>query len=307
MPEEFLLKTPEAEISPWAENAPEAEKRQFAHESENIELALLAEAIYRKYGYDFRNYARPTFRRRVAHRMNAAGMSSISEMTHALLFDKSFFDTLVLDFSITVTDMFRDPSFYRALRNVVMPQLKLLPHVKIWHAGCATGEEVYSTAIVLLEEGVYDKTQIYATDYNEAVLRKAKEGIFPISRVKAYTYNYQKAGGIESFSDYYRAGGQSVSIAKKLAENIVFFDHNLATDGVFAEIDVIMCRNVLIYFNRDLQNRVVNLFWDSLTDGGFLCLGSKETVRFLDCSPDFEDTVKEEKIYRKKSVMAGGE
>jgi chemotaxis protein methyltransferase CheR len=279
------------------------DKAQFAHESENIELTLLAEAIYRKYGYDFRNYARPTFRRRVAHRMNAAGMANISEMTHALLHDPVFFDTLILDFSITVTDMFRDPSFYQALRNVVMPRLRLLPHIKIWHAGCATGEEVYSTAIMLLEEGVYDKTRIYATDYNEAVLRKAKEGIFPIGRVKTYTYNYQKAGGSESFSDYYRAGGQSIAIAKKLSENIVFFDHNLATDGVFSEMDVIMCRNVLIYFNRDLQNRAVNLFRDSLSDGGFLCLGSKETVRFLDCSPDFDDAVKEEKIYRKKPVM----
>jgi chemotaxis protein methyltransferase CheR len=201
--------------------------------------------------------------------------------------------------------MFRDPSFYLALRKIVIPELRLLPRVKIWHAGCATGEEVYSTNIVLLEEGIHDRTQVYATDYNETVLRKAKEGIFPIDRVKTYTQNYQKAGGRESFSDYYRAGGDSISIAKKLTENIVFFDHNLATDGVFTEADLVMCRNVLIYFNRELQNRSVKLFLDSLTDGGFLCLGSKESVRFLDCSSDFEDAARDEKIYRKKAGAGG--
>jgi chemotaxis protein methyltransferase CheR len=268
-------------------------------ETQNIELQLLLQAIYLKYGYDFRNYAKASIKRRVQHRLIKEGLSSISAMQHELLYDVSFFERLLLDLSINVTEMFRDPGFYLAIRKHVLPELKTYPFLKIWHAGCSSGEEVYSMAILLKEEGLYERTQIYATDMNEVVLKQAKDGIFNISRLKQYTANYQKAGGQESFSDYYTAHYDHVVMEKSLKENILFSDHNLATDGVFGEMNLIMCRNVLIYFNRDLQSRAVSLFYDSLCTDGFLCLGSKESIRFSQYSDQFEDVVREEKIYRR--------
>lgn len=269
-------------------------------DTQNIELQLLLQAIYLKYGYDFRNYAKASIKRRVQHRLLKDGFPNISMMQHKLLYDVSFFETLLLDLSINVTEMFRDPSFYLALRKTVIPALKSLPFIKIWHAGCATGEEVYSMAILLKEAGLYEKTQIYATDMNEVVLKQARDGIFPIKRLRQYTANYQKAGGQEAFSDYYTAHYDHVVMDKTLKENILFSDHNLATDGVFGEMNLVVCRNVLIYFNRELQNRVLGLFLESLCQGGFLCLGSRESIRFADCSSTFIDVVKEEKIYQKK-------
>ncbi|MCP4697291.1 MAG: protein-glutamate O-methyltransferase CheR [Gammaproteobacteria bacterium] len=269
-------------------------------ETQNIELQLLLQAIYLKYGYDFRNYAKASVKRRILHRLKKDGYKSISTMQHKLLYDVSFFDTLLLDLSINVTEMFRDPSFYRGLRKAVVPMLKSFPFLKIWHAGCSTGEEVYSMAVLLKEEGLYERTQIYATDMNEVVLKQAKDGIFAINRLKQYTANYQKAGGQESFSDYYTAHYEHVMMNKSLKENILFSDHNLATDGVFGEMNLIVCRNVLIYFNRDLQHRVMGLFADSLCSGGILCLGSKESIRFSEYSEQFEDVSREEKIYIKK-------
>ncbi|HHB91631.1 MAG TPA: protein-glutamate O-methyltransferase CheR [Thioploca sp.] len=266
---------------------------------QNIELQLLLQAIYLKYGYDFRNYAKASIKRRVQHRLSKDGLESISAMQKKVLYDVSFFETLLLDLSINVTEMFRDPKFYLALRKVVIPHLKKYPFLKIWHAGCSSGEEVYSMAIILKEEGLYDRTQIYATDMNEIVLKQAKDGIFNISRLKQYTANYQKAGGQESFSNYYTAHYDHAVMSKSLKENILFSDHNLATDGVFGEMNLIMCRNVLIYFNRDLQNRVLGLFSDSLPNDGILSLGSKESIRFSAFSNNFEDVVREEKIYRK--------
>ena len=268
-------------------------------DTQNIELQLLLQAIYLKYGYDFRNYAKASIKRRVQHRLSKDGFESISAMQNKVLYDVSFFETLLLDLSINVTEMFRDPKFYLALRKVVIPRLKKYPFLKIWHAGCSSGEEVYSMAIILKEEGLYDRTQIYATDMNEIVLKQAKDGIFNISRLKQYTANYQKAGGQESFSDYYTAHYDHAVMSKSLKENILFSDHNLATDGVFGEMNLIMCRNVLIYFNRDLQNRVLGLFSDSLPNDGILSLGSKESIRFSAFSNSFEDIVREEKIYRK--------
>lgn len=269
-------------------------------ETENIELQLLLQAIYLKYGYDFRNYAKASIKRRVHHRLNKDKLSSISEIQHKLLYDESFFNTLLMDLSINVTEMFRDPEFYLALREKVMPLLHKMPFLKIWHAGCSTGEEVYSMAIILKEEGLYARTQIYATDMNEVVLQKAKEGIFAINRLKQYTVNYQKAGGQESFSDYYSARYEYAVMEKSLKENILFADHNLATDGVFGEMNMIVCRNVLIYFDRNLQNRVLDLFLESLRDGGILCLGSKESINFLKQADAFEEISKKEKIYIKK-------
>lgn len=256
--------------------------------------------MYLKYGYDFRNYSKASIKRRILYRLSRSGLKTISEMQHKILYDKQFFEILIQDFSINVTEMFRDPSFYKSIREKVIPVLKKLPFIKIWHAGCATGEEVYSMAILLKEEGLYDNITIYATDFNEGIIKKAKDGIYPAERLKEYTYNYQKAGGKSSFADYYSAKYDYALINKSLEKNIVFAEHNLVTDWVFGEMNMIMCRNVLIYFNRDLQNRVIHLFRNSLCKDGFLCLGSKESIRFSECSDDFVDFVKKEKIYRKK-------
>lgn len=271
------------------------------HENEKLEVSLLLEAIYRKYGYDFRNYSRASLNRRIKHRMSISGLGTISEMINKAIYDRVFFETFLADLSITVTDMFRDPTFFISLRNEIFPMLKELPHLKIWVAGCSTGEEVYSLSILLKEEGLYDKSTIYATDFNESVLKKAKEGIYNINLIKKYTSNYQLAGGIESFSDYFIARYDSALMDQSLKKNIIFSSHNLVTDGMFGEMDMIICRNVLIYFNRDLQNNVFKLFTESLSEGGFLCLGTKETVRLSKCSNYYDDIVKGEKIYKKNS------
>jgi chemotaxis protein methyltransferase CheR len=268
-------------------------------ENEKTEMQLLLEAIYLKYGYDFRDYAKASIRRRILRMLSLSGLKTISEMQHKLLYDKEFFETLLMDLSINVTEMFRDPSFYRALREKVIPELKKFSFIKIWHAGCATGEEVYSMAILLKEEGLYEKARIYATDFNEEIIKKAKEGIYAVDRMKEYTCNYQKAGGLASFADYYTARYDHAIMNTFLKKNIIFADHNLVTDAVFGEMNLILCRNVLIYFNRELQNRVFRLFRDSLCKDGFLCLGAKESVRFSEYSDEFEDVVKKEKIYRK--------
>lgn len=272
-------------------------------ENEEIELYLLIEAVNMKYGYDFRNYSRAHIKRRVLHRMAMFDIDSISEMQNRILYDKELFNILLADFSINVTEMFRDPSFYKAFREKVVPVLKTYPYIRIWHAGCSTGEEVYSMAILLKEEGLYDKAQIYATDFNRTVLEKAKDGIYQINDIKEYTYNYQQAGGRASFSDYYIAQYGSVAFDPSLKKKITFAEHNLVTDGVFGEMHVVVCRNVLIYFNKELQNRVVSLFSDTISNGCFLCLGSKESLKFSNSGDRFEEFVRSEKIYRKKYLL----
>jgi chemotaxis protein methyltransferase CheR len=269
-------------------------------ETENVEIALVLEAIYRKYGYDFRDYTYASVKRRLVHRLHIAGLKNFAEMQHRLLHDVAFFEQILLDLSINVTEMFRDPSFYQALRRDVIPLLHKHPFLKIWHAGCATGEEAYSMAILLAEEGLYTRAKMYATDFNNMVLQKAKEGIFPVDRVKEYTLNYQRAGGKTSFVEYYTAYHNTILMNRTLKKNIVFANHNLETDGVFGEMNLIVCRNVLIYFNRDLQNRVIKLFHDSLAPQGILCLGAKENLRFSTYADRFDDLVVDEKIYRKK-------
>ena len=269
------------------------------NENEKIEFDLILEAIYQKYGYDFRNYAKASLRRRLRYRLSQSNLKTISEMQHKLLNDKEFFDTLLLDLTINVTEMFRDPSFFKALREIVISELKKQPFIKVWHAGCSSGEEIYSTAILLKENGMYESSLIYATDTNEMVLDKAKSGIFPIEKMKDFTVNYRKAGGIASFADYYTARYDNAIMDNSLKKNIVFSNHNLVTDSVFGEMDLIMCRNVLIYFNRELQDRVFRLFMDSLRPGGFLCLGSKETVRFSSFSENFENVIEKERVYRR--------
>ncbi len=273
-------------------------------ENERIEIQLLLEAIYLKYGYDFRNYSQASIKRRILRRLDLSKLATITEMLHKILYDERFFETMLVDLSINVTEMFRDPSFYKAFRQIVVPALKEYPFLKVWHAGCATGEEVYSMAIVLKEEGLLGRTRIYATDFNEAVLRTAKEGIYPIGTMKKYSSNYQQSGGHGSLSDYYAARYDYAVMDKSLKENVVFADHNLVTDSVFGEMNLILCRNVLIYFNRELQNSVIRLFRDSLSPEGFLCLGSKESIRFSEYSHDFEDIVMLQRIYRKKPLFA---
>jgi chemotaxis protein methyltransferase CheR len=248
--------------------------------NEDIEIALLLDSIYLKYGYDFRGYSRVHIKRRVISRLKRSDFKSVSEMQNHILNNKEFFHSLLVDLSLNVTEMFRDPKFFQALRTTVIPILKTYPFIKIWHAGCATGEEVYSMAILLKEEGLYDRSIIYATDFNQIALNKASEAIYPLKNLKLFSENYQKAGGNGTISDHFLINYDSALLNKELKKNIVFSDHNLVTDGIFGEMNIIICRNVLIYFNRELQNKVFKLFYESLIAGGILCLGTKETMIF---------------------------
>jgi chemotaxis protein methyltransferase CheR len=265
-----------------------------------LEISLLLDTVYQKYGYDFRRYSQAHIRRRIMNRMAMSGLKDISQMQSVVLNDETFASKLLQDLSITVTEMFRDPGFYRSLRDNVIPILKTYPFIKIWHAGCSTGEEAYSMAILMQEESLYDRTTIYATDFNQKVLNKAKEGIFPSGIMKEYSTNYQLSGGKESFSNYYTSSYDNVIMKQSLKRNIVWANHNLVTDSVFAEVHLILCRNVLIYFERDLQNKVQNLFYNSLINGGILCLGSKEVLRFTDLYEGYIELDKKGRIFKKK-------
>lgn len=268
---------------------------------EAIEINLLLEAIYQRYGYDFRRYARASIKRRINYSLNRFGFTRISDLTRMLLRDEKFFEELLGNFAVSVTEMFRDPDFYKVIRNGIVPYLETYPFVKIWHAGCASGEEAYSLAILLKEEGLYDRATIFATDIYDDVLSNAREGIYSLAQMKKYTANYQKAGGRRSFSNYYHARYDSAIMDKSLAKNLTFAKHNLVTDSVFGEMHMILCRNVLIYFDTSLQNQVLKLFNDSLIHGGFLCLGTKESLRFTDVDRNFKEINDRAKIYQKKS------
>lgn len=268
--------------------------------NERIEIGLLLEAIFLKYGYDFKNYSKSHLKRRLEQRMEMGGMNNYAQMQHRIIHDESFFNTLLLDLSINVTEMFRDPWVYKKIREVIVPMLKTYSFIKVWHAGCSAGQEVYSMAILLEEENLKKRTQIYATDFNELILEKAKEGIYPVDVMKEYTSNYQNSGGQSDFSDYYTADYDHVIFKNSLKDKVLFSSHNLVTDGVFGEMNLIVCRNVLIYFDRDLQNKVLQLFYDSLLPGGFLCLGSKESLKFSKLAHRFEPVSENERIYRKK-------
>lgn len=269
-------------------------------EVEDIELQVFLEAIYMKYGYDFRNYSRAHIKRRVMNRINLSGYTSISYLQHDVLRDKEIFNELLPDFSINVTEMFRDPQFFIKVREQVIQALRKFNKIKIWHAGCSSGEEVYSMAILLKEEGLLDRCVIYATDFNQRILKKAAEGIYPLESIKDYTKNYILAKGKESFSDYYRAKFESVIMDSTLRENIVFDQHNLVTDGVFGEMHLIVCRNVLIYFDTELQRRVLGKFDDSLIPGGYLCLGTKESLTRSDVTEKYETIDAPMRIYQKR-------
>lgn len=266
---------------------------------ERLEIELLIEAVHRHYGFDFRGYAYASLRRRVWKRVEAEGLATVSGLLAAVLHDPPVVERLLDDLSVNVTAMFRDPEFFRAFREHVVPLLRTYPFFRIWHAGCSTGEEVFSMAILLEEEGLYERARIYATDMNERVLRRARAGIFPLERMREYTENYLRAGGARAFSGYYTAGYDGALFDPALLRHVVFAQHNLVTDRSFSEFHAILCRNVLIYFDRGLQARVHGLFYDSLATFGVLALGSRETLRFSRYEACFEPLAPAQRMYRK--------
>jgi chemotaxis protein methyltransferase CheR len=273
----------------------------YPAELERIEIEMLLEGIHRHYGYDFRSYAYASLKRRLWKYIEGEGVTTISGLQEKVLHDGAAMERLLMSLSVNVTAMFRDPGFYSAFREKVVPLLRTYPFVRVWHAGCATGEEVYSMAILLKEEGLYDRARIYATDINEVLLQKARAGIFPLEKMQEYTTNYLRAGGTHAFSGYYTAAYGGALFSPELRRNIVFAQHNLVTDRSFSEFNVILCRNVMIYFNRELQNRVHQLFYDSMPVYGILALGSKESLRFAPVENRYEALSVREKIYRKVS------
>lgn len=274
-------------------------EQNYDPDLEKVEVELLLEAVFRQYGFDFRAYAYSSLRRRLWKRINESGLKTVSGLQERVLHDPAMMEQLLLDLSINVTAMYRDPHFYVTFREKVIPLLRTYPFIRIWHAGCSTGEEVYSMAIMLQEEGLYDRARIYATDINEVVLQRAKAGIFPLDRMKEYTDNYMKAGGKKAFSEYYTAKYDNAIFNPGLTKNVVFSQHNLVTDRSFSEFNVILCRNVLIYFDKTLQSRVHTLFYDSLAMFGVLVLGSKESLKFSAHERCYEQIETPEKIYRK--------
>jgi chemotaxis protein methyltransferase CheR len=273
----------------------------MTNELEEIEIQLLLEGVYRYYGFDFRNYAPASLKRRIGNIIKAEKLTSISALQEKVLHNSACMERFLLGLSVNVTAMFRDPSFYIAFKNNAIPLLRTYPFIRIWHAGCATGEEVYSMAILLFEEGLYNRCRIYATDINEMALRKAKAGIFPLNLMKDYTQLYLQAEGKESFSSYYTAAYDGAIFRSFLKQNIIFASHNLVTDSSFNEFNVILCRNVLIYFNQQLQERVHKLIYESLRTFGILGLGRHETLKTTPYEAHYEELESGEKIYRKIS------
>lgn len=266
---------------------------------EEIEIALLLEGVHRLYGFDFRDYALASLKRRIWQVIREEGLTTVSGLQERVLHDALAMDRFLTALSVNVTAMFRDPSFYLLFRRKVVPLLRTYPFIRIWHAGCSTGEEVYSMAILLQEEGLYQRCRLYATDINEAVLHRAKRGIFPLEKMQEYTKNYLEAGGTRAFSSYYTAAYDGAKFNDSLREHLVFAQHNLATDSSFNEFNVILCRNVMIYFNKELQERVHQLFYQSLARFGILGLGDKESLRFTPHESAYEEIERGERLYRK--------
>ena len=286
-------------VAPELISPVETDRQAFKPDLERIEIELLLEGVFRHYGFDFRSYAYASIRRRLWKRIEEEGLSSVSALQERVLHEPPMMEKLLLDLSINVTAMYRDPGFYQTFREHVVPLLRTYPFIRIWHAGCSTGEEVYSMAILLREEGLYDRARIYATDINEVVLQRAKAGIFPLERMQEYTDNYMRAGGKRSFSEYYTAKYGGALFDQSLTKNVVFSQHNLVTDRSFSEFNVILCRNVLIYFDKTLQAKVHGLFYDSLSMFGVLVLGSKETLRLMSHEDCYQQIAPPEKIFRK--------
>jgi chemotaxis protein methyltransferase CheR len=266
---------------------------------ERIEVQLLLEAIYQHYGFDFRGYALGSLKRRLWRRAYGEKLETLSALQDRVLHDPAVMERLLLDLSINVTAMFRDPGFFGAFREKVVPLLRTYPFVRIWNAGCSTGEETYSLAILLKEEGLYDRARIYATDINDRVVEQARAGRFPLEKMREYTGNYLRAGGSEEFSSYYTVEGEHAQFSSELREQVVFAQHNLVSDAPFNTFHVIVCRNVMIYFGKSLQDRVHELFYDSLETLGIVALGHKESIRFTRHEERYEPVDQQEKLYRK--------
>ncbi len=269
-------------------------------EIEDLEIQLLLEALFQRYHYDFRHYARASIKRRLIQARLQLGFPTISAMQDRVLHDASALPRLLDFLTVQVSEMFRDPTYFKALREKVLPHLRTYPSLKVWIAGSSTGEEVYSMAILFKEEGLYDRTIFYATDINPEALAAAEAGVYAIDRIRKFTENHQKSGGKSSLSDYYTAAYGRAAFDKGLRERVVFSDHSLVTDAVFAEMHLISCRNVMIYFDRPLQDRAIGLFHESLARKGFLGLGSKESLRFSSHASAFSDFVAGEKIYQRR-------
>lgn len=272
---------------------------QKKDELEDIEIQLFLEALFRYYGFDFRDYALASLKRRIWNAVRAEQLTSVSGLQEKVLHDAACLERFLLGLSVNVTSMFRDPSFYLAFRQKVVPLLRTYPFIRIWHAGCSTGEEVYSMAILLEEEALYHRCRIYATDMNELVLKQAKLGVYSMKAMQDYTQNYLQAGGKQSFSQYYTAAYEHAMFRSCLKENIIFSQHNLAIDGSFNEFNVILCRNVLIYFNQSLQERVHKLLYESMSRFGILGLGRQESLKFTPHEHQYEALDKREKLYRR--------
>jgi chemotaxis protein methyltransferase CheR len=266
----------------------------------DIEFHLLVDAIYHLYHYDFRGYAPASLRRRLRAALSRFQCESVSQLQDRVMREPKIFPALLDHLTVQVSEMFRDPAHFRALREQVVPLLRTYPSLKVWVAGCSSGEEAYSLAILLREEGLLTRTLIYATDINPHTLQRAEAGIYSIDRIAGFTVNHRESGGTSSLSDYYTAAYGRAVLDKSLRERIVFSDHSLATDSVFAEVQLVSCRNVLIYFNRELQDRALGLFRDALCRHGFLGIGSKESLRFTSVAGAFRDFVAKERIYQKR-------
>ena len=265
----------------------------------DIELNLLLEGVFQKYQHDFRHYARSSLRRRIRQAMERFGCPTVSRLQERLLHEPEVFAQMLQYFTVQVSEMFRDPAYFLALRRQVLPLLSTYPSIRIWVAGCSTGEEVWSLAIMLAEEGLLERTIIYATDINPDALRAAEAGIYDIDRIAAFSRAYLDAGGTRSLADYYTAGEHGVLFDRKLRRNAVFADHSLATDSVFSEVHLVSCRNVLIYFDRELQERALGLFHEALIHRGFLGLGSRETLRFSSHASHFAEFCAAERLYQR--------
>ncbi|MDR3444351.1 MULTISPECIES: protein-glutamate O-methyltransferase CheR [unclassified Dyella] len=265
---------------------------------EDIEIELFVRALKLRHGYDFTQYAPASLKRRVLQLTHAQGADTVSALTTRLLHEQDFLPIVLEGLSVPVSEMFRDPDVFLALREQVFPVLASYPQINIWQAGCAHGQEVYSLAILLEEAGLYDRTQIYATDFNESALRHAQEGIYPSREAKLWSRNYLAAGGSHTLADYYSARYELIKLDQRLRRNVIFANHNLVTDEVFCEAHLVLCRNVLIYFSDPLQDRTLSLFRDSLVRGGFLCLGTRESLDFAPSAGDFKPVDAARRIYR---------
>ncbi|OWK46402.1 CheR family methyltransferase [Fimbriiglobus ruber] len=272
----------------------------MADKTDDIEMRLLLEAIYHQYHYDFRGYSVASVKRRLSQARERFGCHTFSQLQDRVLHDPAVLPELISFLTVQVSELFRDPTYFRGLRELVVPHLKTYPSLKVWVAGCSAGEEVYSLAILFREEGLEDRTIFYGTDINPDALKKAEAGVYELERIPFFTENHRRAGGKSSLSDYYTAAYGAAVFDKSLRKRAVFSDHSLVTDAVFAEVQLVSCRNVLIYFDRDLQDRAVGLFKDALTRKGFLGLGAKESLRFSRHADAFSEFARDERIYQKR-------